>query len=573
MSKGMEKKRLYIAAAAAAAVVAVIVLAVVLFRGSGEETYRSIRIVELQGGVTIDRDKVGSLDASVNMNLVSGDRVTTAEDAYVVLRLDEDKYVMLGEQGAMKVEADGDASNGRTAIRLEAGSILNEIQNPLGQNSTYEIVTPNATMSVRGTVFEVRCNGTDSDGNIEVLVYEGKVAVDLENQEPALYGSGEYTQFTTDDSPRFLVERSAITEEQMNSQMLKRLQQIDESGRSLDLGEADLEKLIGRTGSDSENHVADNGSVQGNAGTGTLPDIGNQTPVMTVPTPGADASEDPESTNPPSASAAPSPAVTPKASTAPAPEVTPKPSTAPAPEVTPKPSAAPSPEVTPKPSAAPSPAVTPKPTTDPTQSPASTKEPTPSESPKEKRTVEFYIPIIDEVEGNNIVRLPKRNNDEDSRDPRFKQESGDDNKITKPEEPTYSDVQGASSQLTFAGWYTEQNEKWDFQRSVEKDMKLYAVWYIKEGDNFYYYYPVIIDDPKTGYYRCRSVRAGTYLFDQPEDSEIYESNDNMDNGCPKLTGHDKLAWKITNSGSGNTNVYWKRTQTVQGVTSLVAEWR
>ena len=591
MSKAKEKKRLYIAAAAAAAVVAVIVLVTVLVLGGREETYRSIRIVELEGNVTIDRESVGSLEASVNMNLVSGDHVSTSAGAYVVLRLDEDKYVMLGEQGAMKVEADGDASKGRTAIHLEAGSVLSEIQKPLGQDSTYEIVTPNATMSVRGTVFEARLNGTDSDGNIEVLVYEGKVAVGFENQEPALYGGGEYTRFTANETPQFLVERSAIKEEQMNSQMLKRLQQIDESGRSLDFGEADLENLIGQKDSGSETLVADNSQGQEPAKNGNLPDPELQDSVTAAPSPDVTATEAPASTERPQSSAVPSPAVTKKPSEAPAPAVTPKPSEAPAPAVTPKPSEATAPAVTPKPSEAPAPAVTPKPpvppapavtpkpSADPTQSPASTEEPKTSENPDnpdigKKYTVEFYIPIIEEAEGNNIVRFHKRDDADDSREPRFKQESNNDNKIVEPTAPTFSDA-NASDNLVFAGWFTEQNEIWNFEDSVQENMKLYAVWYIKDhkDDNSYYYYPVILDDPETGYYRCRSVKVGSLLFDLSEDSVIYESNQNKDNGCPKRNGYNKIAWKIINNSSGYEDVYWNRQYTVKGVTSLVTEWQ
>lgn len=550
MGKFREKKRLYMAAAAAAAVVAVIVLVTVLILGGREETYRSIRIVELEGSVTIDRESVGSLEASVNMNLVSGDHVSTSAGAYVVLRLDDDKYVMLGEQGAMQVEAEGDASKGRTAIHLEAGSVLSEIQNPLGQNSTYEVVTPSATMSVRGTVFEVRQNGTDSDGSIEVLVYEGKVAVDIEGQEPVLYGGGEYTQFTVGDTPRFLEERSAIKPEQMSSQMLQRLQQIEENGRSLDFGEADLEELIGQKDSDSKTLVADNSQTQESAGNDNLPDFETQNSVTASPSPDATASAAPTSTE------------RPRSSATPAPKATPKPSATPAPAPTPEPPAAPTPATTPKPSTTTTPTATPKPST--TQSPKPSEEPKSSESPKEKWTVEFYIPIIESEDGNNIVHF-YGSDGPDSLKIYDTQKTNGENKITEPEKPTFNDADGATSKFVFAGWYTEQNKQWDFSNNtVDKDMKLYPVWQ-NEDDNSYYY-PVILSDPQTGYYRCRSVRAGSYLFTQSEDSEEYESNKG---GCPTWGEYQKLAWRVANSD----NVFWKRTQTVQGVTSLVADWR
>ena len=183
--KGMQKK-MYIVIAAVAAV-AIVAVMMILALGRKEETYRSIKIIELGGGVTIERGGVGTLEASSNMNLISGDAVKTEQDAYAVLQLDSDKYVMLAESGSMTVVAEGDEANSRTAIQLDSGSVLNEIQNPLSSGSSYDIVTPNATMSVRGTVFEVRRNGDDSTGDIEVLVYDGKVAVGLDGMDSSLY--------------------------------------------------------------------------------------------------------------------------------------------------------------------------------------------------------------------------------------------------------------------------------------------------------------------------------------------------------------------------------------------------
>lgn len=124
--------------AAAVLFVAAIAVVIALFAGRTEEKFRSIKIVETSGGVTISRAGIGDLNASVNMNLVSGDSVHTDQDAYVVLMLDADKYVMLGESGTMEVVAEGDETSGRTSIRLEQGSVLSEIQNPLGQGSSYE---------------------------------------------------------------------------------------------------------------------------------------------------------------------------------------------------------------------------------------------------------------------------------------------------------------------------------------------------------------------------------------------------------------------------------------------------
>ena len=94
MEKVMEHKKL-IAVFAAAAIVVLGVLVYIMAFGNRNQSYRSIKIVEMEGTVVIERAGKESLDASVNMNLVSGDYVTTAQDSYVVLRLDADRQMVL----------------------------------------------------------------------------------------------------------------------------------------------------------------------------------------------------------------------------------------------------------------------------------------------------------------------------------------------------------------------------------------------------------------------------------------------------------------------------------------------
>ena len=236
------------------AVLAITVAVGLMIRG--EQPYRSIRVVELKGDVSIEREGVGNLEASVNMNLISGDRISTSADAYVVLRLDEDKYVMLGEQGAIQVFASGNAADGRTRIHLETGTIVNDIRNALSQASTYEIVAPGVVMSVRGTVFEARWYPNESKG--ELLIYEGSVAITLQGNEPVLYGHGEYAQFEAGDTPQFLIKRGAIKDLRMDLRMIPFLYQIIESGRELDFGEANFEELINRADEKGLLTIADN---------------------------------------------------------------------------------------------------------------------------------------------------------------------------------------------------------------------------------------------------------------------------------------------------------------------------
>ncbi len=208
----------------------------------GEKSYRSVKIVETEGNVTIERDDVGELAAGTNMNLVFGDKVMTDEDSYAVLLLDTDKYVYLDSKGEIKVMSEGDETKGKIQIQLEKGTILNEIQNPLKKNSSYEIRTPNATMSVRGTVFETRRNVDDK--NIELFVYDGSVALGLGNKEDILYKKGEYTKFEDNENPKFIIERADITDDLMNPRVKEKLDEILNQGRDIETGNLESQDKI-----------------------------------------------------------------------------------------------------------------------------------------------------------------------------------------------------------------------------------------------------------------------------------------------------------------------------------------
>lgn len=311
--------------AAVAAVICVAAAAAVFF-GGGKEDCRSIQIVELEGEVSIERESLGNMAAFVNMNLISGDRISTSEGAYVVLRLDDDKFIMLGEQGAIRVTASGDAADSRTEIYLETGTVVNDLQNPLNENSSYEVVTPSVNMSVRGTVFEARRNKDDVG---ELLVYEGIVVLMLKNGESITYTGGEYAQFEAGDTPtpQLLVERETITYERMNLQMISFLLQIRDTGRALYFGDWDLDQ--------STELAREEEQTEG------------EEPIQTTQEPAETAAPDTEA---PSASPA-APDATPRPTIAPASGEVPQP-----PETTwspPRRASAPSPEATNTPSPSP----------------------------------------------------------------------------------------------------------------------------------------------------------------------------------------------------------------------------
>ncbi|MBO4496653.1 MAG: FecR domain-containing protein [Lachnospiraceae bacterium] len=144
----MNKKAL-IFGGGAVALVAIIVALIFIFTG-GEDAYRSIKVFEIDGSCTVDRDG-DTLDAFKNMSLSSGDSFTVGEGSFARLKLDDDKYVYLEANTKINLTATGTANDSKTMVYIERGSMLTEVKKKLSATSSYDIVTPNTTMSIRGT--------------------------------------------------------------------------------------------------------------------------------------------------------------------------------------------------------------------------------------------------------------------------------------------------------------------------------------------------------------------------------------------------------------------------------------
>ena len=159
-----------------AAVVAVGIAAAVLMQGDG---YRSIAVQEVAGNVTVVGEKNNG-QAYVGEHLYSGDDVTVGEASELTMCMDNDKYVYADANTHFSLQASAANEDSKIKITLDAGSELNELQSKLGANDSYEVDTPNSTMSVRGTKFRVTVyKGKDGRYYTLVEVTEGEVLVRL----------------------------------------------------------------------------------------------------------------------------------------------------------------------------------------------------------------------------------------------------------------------------------------------------------------------------------------------------------------------------------------------------------
>lgn len=146
----MKSKKLPVLIGVAVLVIVAIVISVLLVTNKG---HRVIKVESFDGEVTLERDD-SEKELFEDMNLKTKDMITTGEDGLIGLLIDEDKNVAAIENTCFTIVSEGNAKEGTLKIELEYGTSLIEIENKLPDGSSFEVETPNATLSVRGTIFE-----------------------------------------------------------------------------------------------------------------------------------------------------------------------------------------------------------------------------------------------------------------------------------------------------------------------------------------------------------------------------------------------------------------------------------
>ncbi|MCQ2499535.1 MAG: FecR family protein [Lachnospiraceae bacterium] len=170
------------------------VIVAVIMMNSG---YRTIAVEDLNNTTTVVNSG-NSTAAYVGQHLKGGDDVTVSTESDLTLALDTDKHMFANEKTHFWIEASGKEGDTRTNIHLAEGSVLNRIDNKLNETENFKVDTPNATMSVRGTVFKVAVYEEANNNKYTVIdVFEGEVFVQikkgngLEGEQSRLLKAGE----------------------------------------------------------------------------------------------------------------------------------------------------------------------------------------------------------------------------------------------------------------------------------------------------------------------------------------------------------------------------------------------
>ncbi|MBQ6934907.1 MAG: FecR domain-containing protein, partial [Clostridia bacterium] len=155
------------------AIMIITAVTVVLAFGETNEGYRTITVIDMSGTVGVVRDNM-EYSAYTGMHLEEGYTVVTSGNSYVRMLLDDDKYVKL-EAGSKAVFEE--LSGGKTAIRIERGSLVSEVTKPLEVDEDFIVNTPNAVLAVRGTLFRVDLSRNEKgELNTDVMTYGGAVS-------------------------------------------------------------------------------------------------------------------------------------------------------------------------------------------------------------------------------------------------------------------------------------------------------------------------------------------------------------------------------------------------------------
>lgn len=176
MEKAKNKKLVVIIVIAV--VVCALAAAIVIFVLN--KGHRLIVAESYDGNVILTRGDEEQ-DIVDDMHLKSNDKVNVCENSLLQLLIDEDKHVIAEAETEFEIVATGNPDKGMIDINLLSGSTKVVIDNKLSDESFFNVNTPNASLSVRGTTFTT--DYVPEAGVTKVSVDEGVVAVSAGDEE------------------------------------------------------------------------------------------------------------------------------------------------------------------------------------------------------------------------------------------------------------------------------------------------------------------------------------------------------------------------------------------------------
>ncbi len=164
-----------------------VVVTLLLVNRDKDEGYRVIKIKSFENEVTLTRDGEG-VKVFDGLSLNTKDTVATGKNSSAGLVADSDKHIMASENTCFDVISSGSEKSGKIQIDINYGTVLFDIENKLPKDSEFVVKTPNASLSVRGTSFEVSYDKQSNTTKIDVI--NGIVEVEAKDEAKDLYFGG-----------------------------------------------------------------------------------------------------------------------------------------------------------------------------------------------------------------------------------------------------------------------------------------------------------------------------------------------------------------------------------------------
>lgn len=158
---------------------------------------RTIAVEKINGTVTAKTDKK-TTDVTKGEKLKSGQEISVGSSSDLTLLLDADKHIFAEENSVFNLVAKGKSGKTKTKIEMSSGKMRYDIDKKLKDEETFEVSTPNAIMSVRGTSFIVEIIGQGADATTKITVESGSIQVITEEngvERIITIGAGEQMEF------------------------------------------------------------------------------------------------------------------------------------------------------------------------------------------------------------------------------------------------------------------------------------------------------------------------------------------------------------------------------------------
>lgn len=228
-SKNKSAKKLGIIIAASLAVIAVAVVCIVLAHNGYLAT--TMRLLKVEGTVTIEDSKGGSKPVTDNIRFQSGDALITGTDGIASVGLDDSKIVTLQNDS----RAEFAKKNKQLELKLTKGAVFFNVTQKLKSDEKFEVKTSTMTAGIRGTSGFVYYDAAD-EGRESLIITDGAVEVSATNPDTgetktARIEGGQRIKVylysdRTENSVEFEVDK--VTEEDLSAFTLSMLAENEE---------------------------------------------------------------------------------------------------------------------------------------------------------------------------------------------------------------------------------------------------------------------------------------------------------------------------------------------------------